>query len=79
LSWTRSGWIQFCRSPEEFGREIAELVESISELVAEKYADESVQASRASKQINADYYEEQIFALIFNEHAQYEAHSSLCV
>jgi hypothetical protein len=36
LSWTRSGWIQFCRSPEEFGEEIAELVEAISELDWEK-------------------------------------------
>jgi len=36
LSWTRSGWIQFCRSPEEFGEEIAELVEAISELDSEK-------------------------------------------
>jgi len=69
----------FCRSAEEIVEEIADLVEAISEMVSENHADESVEASLARKQTNADYYVDQIFAHMFNEHAQYEALGSLAI
>jgi len=69
----------FCCSAEEFVKEIADLVEAISKLVSANHADESVEASLARKQTNADYYVDQMFAHMFNKHAQYEALGSLAI
>ena len=60
-------WLEaFCRSSDHF-------VQEFRVLFAADHADESLDSYVARRQIEADYYVEQMCAHMFNEDAQYEA------